>query len=345
MRESIFSAAIRAFFLALFGVAGLLIGFVVIFALVGAISDTSVAEPEIAYTYTPEIKPNADGIRKELSKDAPVILKLNISGIIGLDSLTHKAVEQQLIESRERSLKERVKAILLYINTPGGTVVDADGIYHAIKRYKETYKVPVYAYVDGLCASGGMYVASAADKIYASDVSLIGSVGVILPTMLNFSQIMDKIGIQSLTLYDGKGKDNLNPLRPWHKGEEDNIKNAITYYYGMFVDIVTANRPLLDKEKLINDYGANIYPANLAKEYGYIDETGHTLNDTIKLLAEKIEIKDDYYQVVALESKSWISELFKAKLDLLSGRITHQLELTPDMHPKLMQQYLYLYRP
>lgn len=65
---------------------------------------------------------------------------------------------------------------LVYINTPGGTVVDADGIYRALLEYKTKYDVPIYAYIDGLCASGGMYVALAADKIFASDVSLIGSV-------------------------------------------------------------------------------------------------------------------------------------------------------------------------
>lgn len=344
MHESIFSATLRFFLLAFFGIIGLVLGVVILVAIVGVSTGTTDGSPELNYTYTPEILPNANGVRKELSKDAPVILQLNIKGVIGMENLTQQTVAQQLTESRERVLTDRVKAILLYIDSPGGTVVDADGIYREIKQYKEKYKVPVYAFVDGLCASGGMYIASSADKIYASETSLIGSVGVILSSILNFSKLMEKVGVESLTLYDGKGKDNLNPLRPWVKGEEDNIKDAIDYYYKMFVHIVTSNRPKLDKTKLVDVYGANIYPAAQAQEFGYIDESNASLSDTIKLLAEKIDIKDDYYQLISLDNKSWLSQLLKSKFNLLSGQITHQIELTPDMHPNLMGKYLYMYK-
>ena len=100
-------------------------------------------------------------------------------------------------------------------------MVDADGIYRAIKHYKEQYQVPVIAYVDGLCASGGMYIACAADKIYATDVSLVGSVGVLFPSFMNFSKLLDTVGVQSLTISSCKGKDDMNPLRPWKEGGKD----------------------------------------------------------------------------------------------------------------------------
>lgn len=346
MRESIFFASIRSFFVVLFGIMGLIIGFFLVVIVIGAMVETSEGEPEITYKYSPEIKPNALGVRKSLSSTAPVILKINFRGILGTEALNRHTIRQQLIESRERSFKDnRVKALLLHIDSPGGTVVDADAIYRAIKDYKETYKVPVFAYVDGLCASGGMYVAASADKIFASDVSIIGSIGVISPSFFNVSQLLDKVGVQSLTLSDGKGKDDLNPLRPWRKGEEDNIKAIIANFYDMFIEIITTNRPELNKAKLIDDYGANIFVATKAKEYGYIDESGYSLNQTLNELAKKIGIEDDYYQVVELESRSWITELFKSEWGLLKGRITHQVALTPDTDPKLLNQYLYLYRP
>lgn len=345
MRESIFWSSIRSFFISLFVIGGLLTGVVLVILVVGASTGSSDNAPEINYDYTPEIIPNAEGVRKSLSNDAPVILKLNLSGVLGMDTLSKKTVEQQLLESREQTFKNgRVKAILMHINSPGGTIVDADAIYRAIKTYKERYKVPVYAFADGLCASGGMYIACAADKVYASDVTLIGSVGVILSTALNFSQLMEKVGVQSLTLYDGKGKDALNPMRPWVKGEEDNIMASIEFYYNMFVNIVTDNRPRLSRDKLIQEYGANVYPAPLAKEYGYIDENGYSLERTIKELAEHIGIKDDYYQVVEFKSSSWLTELFRTENGLLKGQITHQIDLPAEMHPKLQNQYLYLYR-
>lgn len=350
VRESIFFAAIRSFFVALFAMAGILAGIFVVMALIGGVigglSNSLDGTPELNYSYTPEIRPNAAGVRKIEASTVPVVLKLNISGIIGLDSLTRKDVAQQLVESRERSFEDdRVKAILLYIDSPGGTVVDADGIYREINAYKKQYQVPVYAYIDGLCASGGYYIASAADKVFASPASLIGSVGVITPPILNVSQLLEKLGVQSLTLYEGKGKDNLNPFRTWHKGEEDNIKASIDYYYAMFVNVVTSARPGLDKSKLVEDYGANIYPAAVAKEHGYIDEANSTQQEVLKELLEKAGIADKPYQVVELEHKNWLSELFHSQFDLLSGKLSVKLELTPEMSSGLSNQYLYLYRP
>ena len=346
MRESIFFASIRSLFVALFGVIGLSLGVILFIGILDALITKEEGNPDIAHTYSPEILPNASGIRKSLSKSAPVILQLNINGAIGADNLNRHTVERQLIESRERSLKDnRVKAILLNIDSPGGTVIDADGIYQAIKAYKTKFKVPVYAYIDGLCASGGMYVAVAADKIFASDVSLIGSIGVLSPAFPNVSQLMDKIGVQALTISAGKGKDELNPTRPWTATEGDSIKAIIDYYYKQFVNHVVENRPNLDKTKLIEEYGANIYPAEQAQEYGYIDEGKSSYNETLRLLAKKIGIEDDYYQVIQLESKNWLSEIFKSENKLLKGEVSHRIELTSELHPQLSNQFLYLYRP
>lgn len=346
MKEPILKASIRSFFIALATIVGIILGIFFIAALIGALSSSTEGTPEINYTYTPEIRPNAKGIRKSLPTTAPVVLKLNIHGVIGMDSLTRKGVAQQLVESRERAFEDdRVQAILLSIDSPGGTVIDSDGIYREIKAYKEQYKVPVYAYIDGFCASGGYYIASAADKIYASDASLIGSIGVLMPSIMNFSQLMEKVGVQSISLYDGKGKDNLNPFRPWKPGEEDNMKDLISYYYKMFVHVATADRPGLSKEKLIEEYGANVYPAEIAQQKGYIDEANFSLNQTLKLLTEKIGVTDDHYQVVELDNKNWFAELFRSQLSLFSGKMTHQIALTPDLSPELSNQYLYLYRP
>lgn len=346
MRESIFWASLRSFFVTFFGVAGVLISLFIVVLIIGAISSiSSTTEPSITYNYSPEIVANADGVRKQQNGDAPVILKVNIDGVIGLDSLTGSAINQLLIESREQSLeKNRVKAILLCINTPGGTADDADTIYRLLMAYKATHKTPIYAYVNGLCASGGMFVAAAADKIYASDTSLIGSVGVLMPTTFNFTQLMEKIGVQSLTLTDGKGKDNLNPFRPWKKGEEDNIKAAIDYYYELFVDVVIANRKHMSKEKLVQDYGAQVYPPPLAKEYGYIDEIGANYGDTLKALLKEIDITDDYYQVIELKNSGWLSELFSGAQTLFTGTVKHEIALPNELSSALQNKYLYLYQ-
>jgi protease IV len=343
MRESIFHVALRSFFSALFTMAGIGFGLIPVLIIIAALSGASDSEPESKFSL--KIAPNAEGIRKNMSKDSPVILKINIVGVIGGEEVSMKNIRQLLVESRENVLKNnRVKGILLNIESPGGTVVDADGIYHALKNYKEQYKVPVYAYVDGLCASGGIYVACAADKIYASDASIVGSVGVIAPSFVNLSTLLDKIGVTSLTLFAGKGKDDLNPLRPWVPGEQAPLQTIINDYYKQFVEIVATNRPI-DRKKLVDEYGANVYPAKQAANYGYIDGSGLSYSDALKKLLKKLSIEDDYYQVIEMESKTWYSTLFNSQSTLFTGKIKHQIQLTPELDADLLNKYLYLYQP
>ena len=343
MNDSILRSSLRAFFITMFTVIGLIFGFLFIGIFSGIFSTSS--DTKIETTYTPQILPNAIGERKALSSDTPVILKVNVTGIIGADGPSMSSIRDQLIESREGTLKDnRVKGIILNIQTPGGTVVDADGIYRALKHYKEQYKVPIYAYIDGMCASGGMYVASAADKVYASDVSLVGSIGVIAPSFINVSKFLENYGIHSLTLYAGKGKDDLNPLRTWTPEEANNYKQIIQTYYQDFVNIVTTNRPAVDKEKLINDYGANLFPAPHAKQIGYIDQSGSSLNQVLQDITSELGINNKY-QFIELSKTNWYKELFSSKNSFFKGEIKHEIQLSPELHSNLRNQFLYLYKP
>lgn len=346
MRDSILYSAIRALVVAFCVVIGLCLGFVFISVLLGALSSGG-TENKLTTVNTEEILPNAEGHRETLSNDAPVILQVNVNGVIGLEDLDTKSVRQQLVESREGNFKgDRVKGILLYINTPGGTVTDADGIYRALGDYKKKYQVPIYAYIDGLCASGGMYVALAADKIFASDTSLIGSVGVIAPTFVNLTKLLDKIGVEALTISAGKEKDALNPLRPWKPGEDENYRHIVDYYYNHFVELVTNHRKDISKEKLVQDYGARIFPAPQAKEQGFIDASGVSLSDTLKELLKEAGITTDNYQVVRLENKGWWKSLFSSQASaLLTGKIQHQISISPEIDLLLRNQFLYLHCP
>lgn len=347
MRDSILYSAIRALVVAFWVVIGLCLGFVVISLIVGSLTGGNNSEAQLTTVNTEEILPNANGTRETLSSDAPVILQINIDGIIGTDSLSEQTIRQKLVESREGNLKNsRVKGVLLYINTPGGTVTDADGIFRALGDYKKKYNIPIFAYVDGLCASGGMYVALAADKIYASDTSLIGSVGVIAPGFFNVTKLLDKIGVETLTISAGKGKDALNPLRPWKPNEDENYRQIIDYYYQHFVTLVTTHRPKITKEELIKDYGAHIFPAPEALERGFIDFSGIPLADTLRALLKAADITTEKYQVIQLENKNWWQSLFSSQASsLFTGKIQHQISFSPEIDIQLRNQYLYLYTP
>lgn len=342
MNDSILRSSFRAFCMVLFAILGVFVSIILIVLLLSLFGDSTVEQEK---EFTPKILPNAEGIRKTFLTDVPVILQIDIDGVIGSDHLTDKHINQLLVESREGTLKDnRVKGILLHVKSPGGTVTDSHGIYLALKQYKEQYKLPVYAYIDGIGASGGMYIACAADKIYASDVSLIGSIGVIFSPFFNVTQLLEKIGIQSMTISAGKDKDLLSPVRSWKPGEEKQLQVLVDYFYGNFVDIITANRPKVDKTQLVDELGARIFDAPQAQSYGLIDGSGFTLKTAIKELMTEAKIVGDY-QVIGFEKKNWYTDLFKAESSILQGKITHQLQLPTELDPKFNNQPLYLYRP
>lgn len=340
-RDTIIYSSIRSFCKGIFFILGFLIASIIAIAIVAGMLSSNTDSLE--RTTTPKILTDAHGNRTT-SSTAPVILQINIHSAIGLENLSMDKVRTQLVESREGDLKDRVKGILISINSPGGTVIDADGIYRAIKEYKERYKVPVVAHVDGLCASGGYYIACSADKIFSTSASLIGSVGVLFPTFLNASQLLEKIGVQTLTVSSGKGKDDMNPLRPWKPGEDLEFKTLSNYFYGYFVDIVTTNRPEVNKEKLIAEYGASVFPAEQAKTIGFIDITGANRSDALSYLAKELNLEDKTYQVIELESASFLSQLLRAESPILTGQVKHQVSVS-NFDEALSGKFLYMYRP
>ncbi|HSX03896.1 MAG TPA: S49 family peptidase, partial [Rhabdochlamydiaceae bacterium] len=253
-----------------------------------------------------------------------------------------------LLTSREGILKDnRVKGILLYMNTPGGTANDADVIYRTLREYKERYHVPIYTYVEGLCASGGMYIAAASDKILSSSESIIGSVGVLLGPNFNFFETMQKIGIKALTLTEGKDKDLLNPYRPWEPGEEASIKKITLSLYNHFVDIVLAARPAIDRNKLIQDYGAKVFIAEEAQQIGFIDDGNSSYSAAVKQLAAASGIKEnEKYQVLHIEpTHGIIKQLAQGRAHFLKENIKHVFPLGPNITSEMSGKFLYLYTP
>ena len=230
--ESIFVSCLRGFCRSLFVCLGIFVA--IVLAVVGISSLVSPYQPEEKTTLV--LKPDLNGKSELAPLSAPVILQMKIHGVVGEpDKLDAETVENILIQSREGILKnDRVKAVLLHFNTPGGTVVDSDDIYRMILKYKKKFNVPVYAYIDGLCASGGMYIASAVDKIFCSPSSIVGSVGVILGPFFNVSDALTKIGVESRTLTQGLDKDMMNPLRPWKPDEDASLSSLTAFFYQQF---------------------------------------------------------------------------------------------------------------
>jgi protease-4 len=341
-RESVFVGAIRSFCKSLASVIGILIGVCVI-AFVAMMVMGPNYLPDKA---NPMIMPDAQGHRELLSATSPAILRIDIHGVIGLGDLTGEKIQNILLDSREDFLASgRVKGILLHMDTPGGTVTDADTIYRALLDYKAKYNVPIYAYIDGLCASGGMYIISAADKVYATSVSTIGSIGVIMGPSFNFSDALSKIGVSSLTITEGKDKDMLNPFRPWKPGEDQSIRTIIANLYERFVDLVISARPKVSKEKLVNDYGAHVFLAKEAEQIGYIDGAGANYSQTLTALTQAAGIDEKQnYQVVQLYAPKPLFPDFANSL-FSHGKVKHTLDMGQHLSSELSGKMLYLYQP
>lgn len=343
-RESIFVSAIRSFCNSLAAMIGILIGLFILAFLFMFISKPS----HIADKTTMIFAADADGNRDPLPESSPAILRINVHGVIGSRDLNAKTVTAQLLDSREGVLKhDRVKAIYLHINSPGGTADDSHQIYAMLEEYKAKYKTPVYAYVDGMCASGAMMIACAADKIFSSPVGIIGSVGVIMGPNFNVSGLMEKYGVSQLTLTRGKDKDMLSPYRAWKPGEDQSLQDIMSYDYSTFVNLVAKARPKMDKNKLINDYGAQVFAPPKAEQLGYVDVSNSTYNQSLEELVKKAGIGDDEaYQVVELKVvHPVLSDLIEGKSPILTGKIRHELHFLPEMQPEFMNRPLYLYSP
>jgi len=303
-KESIFITAVRTFFNTLLGTLGVFIAFIPSFILFSIFTPS---EHKEGVKNKIEILPDLNGNTKMLSLNSPVILQLEIHGVIGKSPLTSNDMMYQLIESRKGLLKNnRVKAIFLHINSPGGAATDSDDIYRNLIAYKEKYNVPIFAFVDGMCASGGFYIACASEKIFATPMSMIGSVGSRLGPFFNVSKFLDNYGVDSSTITAGKDKDMMNPFRPWKKDEDESLENLNKYIYNRFVTIVSESRNI-DKNKIINDFGAKVFDNEKAKEIGYIDTPNSSYDEALEALLDKANIdKTKTYQVITLyPKKNW----------------------------------------
>jgi protease IV len=342
MPDSLFKDAVRSFSNTFFKVIGAIVGFA--FIIIG-LSILSSSGP--TRSTTTEVLPNHTWKAKPYSPSTPTLVRIPIIGTIGLNPYTTKEQLAKVLQDlQELDLRPgNLKGILLYIDSPGGTSDDADSMFRILVEFKKKMKIPVYAYVDGLCASGGMLTALAADKIIASSPSLIGHVGVIMPTAFNFAKTMDSLGIGSVTLYAGKDKDALNPFRPWKPDEGASLQKIINSYYDRFIKLVATHRPRITEDQL-REEGAQVYPSQEALELGYIDQINDSYLDVLEEISSALDITNNY-QVIELKPEFTLSEILSPNptASILKGNMNHFVRFPGDMPPELMNKVLYLYHP
>jgi protease IV len=177
-----------------------------------------------------------------------------------------------------------IHGILLRINSPGGTLTDSDIIYHSLVEFKRTKKVKIVAAMEDIAASGALYIAMAADEIYAHPTTITGSIGVILPHT-NYSGLFHKLGIESDPVTSGPYKDLDNPAKPRDPAERKLLQDLVNAQYGKFLAVVKAGRPSMSTEEVRKIADGRILSAQEAKQVGLIDKVGY-LDDAYQRISE-----------------------------------------------------------
>lgn len=180
----------------------------------------------------------------------------------------------QVTKSLRKAFTEsKAKALILRINSPGGSPVQSAYIYDELKRLKGVYpEKKVYAVVMDVCASGGYYAAVGADEIYANPSSIVGSIGVILPNV-GLVEVSKKIGVEQRTLYAGKNKLFLDPLSPENPEQVAFAQTLLTNVHRHFINAVKEGR---GKRLKANDeiFSGLFWSGDQALVLGLIDGLG-----------------------------------------------------------------------
>lgn len=167
-----------------------------------------------------------------------------------------------------------VAAVVVRVDSPGGSAVGSDLIYRAMRRLAE--EKPVVASMGNVAASGGYYVAAGADEIYASPNTLTGSIG-IFAGKFSISRLAEFIGINSTELKRGDKSGAFNLYRPWSEEERDGVSQMITYLYKLFIQQVARTRPLTAEE--VDAVGrGRIWDGASAEEQKLVDHLGGTID-------------------------------------------------------------------
>ncbi|MBI4240800.1 MAG: signal peptide peptidase SppA [Candidatus Rokubacteria bacterium] len=233
----------------------------------------------VSVDFTPRIEPLREKIVE--GSGSSKILLLDLSGVLS-EELTVTVGQARprvplLARVREELTKaeedEQVRALVVRINSPGGTVTASDILYRELSAFKARRKIPVIATLMDVAASGGYYVALAADLIVAHPTTVTGSIGVMMLTV-NAEGLLQKVGVAPLTIKSGAKKDMGSPFRGLSEEERTIFQAVIDDLHRRFLSLVVKERRLSeDKVRELAD--GRIFTAERAKALGLVDHVGY----------------------------------------------------------------------
>jgi protease-4 len=248
----------------------------------------------VSIDLTPRVRPLEETTIEGSGRDK--VLLVELSGVLAeepLITLEGRPAVPLLARVREELDKaeedDRVRALVLRINSPGGTVTASDVLYHEIGRFKARRGIPVVAAIMDVGASGGYYVALAADRIVAHPTTVTGSIGVLMLSV-NASGLLEKVGVSASYIKSGALKDAGSPFRAMTPEERGLFQGLIDRLHERFVGLVVRERRLEEpRVRALAD--GRVYTGAQAVDLGLVDRIGY-LEDAIALAREAAGLRE-----------------------------------------------------
>jgi protease-4 len=268
-----------------------------------------------------------------------VILNARESGLLGSGDNPVALFRERLDAAAD---DKHVKAVVLRINSPGGSVTASDIMYRDLCRFREETHKPVVACMMDMAASGGYYLAMGCDRIYAHPTTVTGSIGVIM-SLYNAAGLFGKLGVKSDPIKSGPNKDIGNPGRPMTDEERAILQQMVMKFYEQFVAVVIKGRVECAGEERIRALAdGRVYTGLEAKELGLVDEVGY-LEDAIAAAKDMACVKDT--ALVAYDR----CEGFRGSIYTAAPRIPSQVRIKLDVPgltaPATGAAFMYLWEP
>ncbi|MCB1776048.1 MAG: signal peptide peptidase SppA [Candidatus Competibacteraceae bacterium] len=232
----------------------------------------------------------------------------------GLISSSTEASAKNIVGALRKAFKDdNTVGVILQINSPGGSPVQAGEIYDEIRKLREQYpKIPVHTVVSDVCASGGYYIAAATQNIYANQASIVGSIGVRMDSF-GFTEAIAKLGVERRAYTAGANKDFLDPFKPVNPEEVQHLQGMLDAIHQQFITAVKQGRGerLKDRPEI---FSGLMWTGAQSVEFGLADALGSTRYVAEEVIGEKNIL--DYTQRMG-----WIERL----LDTAEARLSAAL--------------------
>src|SRR5688572_25872840 len=213
---------------------------------------------------------------------------VEVNGIIapGTDASAEKIVTALQAAFKDKS----TQGVIVRINSPGGSPVQAQTIYDEMKRLRQKYpEIPLYAVVEDVCASGGYFVAAAADQIYVGKASIVGSIGVLM-NGFGFTGLMEKLGVERRLITAGDNKGMLDPFSPLDEKDKEHVKTMMKDIHEQFIGVVKEGRGKRLKESP-EIFSGLIWTGQRSVDLGLADGFG-SLESVARDVVKAEEIRD-----------------------------------------------------